>query len=614
MLSYDVIVVGGGLAGLRAAIEAQKHGSVAVVSKVYPMRSHSVAAQGGINAAIGETDSWEDHAFDTVKGSDYLADQDAVEVLCKEGPQAVFEMDNFGALFSRDDSGRIAQRPFGGQDFPRTCYAADKTGHILQHTLYEQGLRHKIQTYSEWFVLEIVVEEQRVRGIIALDIQGGEVRELAAKAVIVATGGYGRVYSRSTNAIINTGDGMSLAYQAGAHLKDMEFVQFHPTTLLGTNILISEGARGEGGLLYNAAGERFVERYAPNKMELAPRDVISRAMETEIAEGRAFEGGYLHLDLTVLGRKLIDERLPQISELARIYMGIDCAEVPIPVQPGQHYSMGGIGTDVDGATNVAGLYAAGEAACVSVHGANRLGGNSLLETIVFGRRAGDAAGKFAGSITGPATLPGASPGTSGEGGTPSDALVFQKERLRELLSRGGPAAGASRSSAAASLTADEATGAPLGSTQRGASPASSNRETYAPIRQDMENIMMAKAGVYRDGERLQSAISDLAEIRSRFNQLHVTDKSLRFNYELQAALELEHSLTLAEVITAGALSRRESRGAHFRTDFPERNDAEWLRHTVASRPGAPNTPEYFAPALSYRDVTIKNFQPKKREY
>jgi len=392
MIEHDIIVIGGGLAGLRAAIEAKKKGAdVAIISKVYPIRSHSGAAQGGINASLGLDDSWESHALDTVKGSDYLADQDTVEILCREAPERVIEMENWGTNFSRTDDGNIAQRPFGGAGFPRTCYAGDRTGHDLLHTLYEQVLRAGIRIYSEWLVTRLIVDKDSCAGFVAMNTADSKLESFRSKATILATGGYGRIYQRSTNAIINRGFGISLAYTAGVPLQDMEFVQFHPTTLLGTNILITEGARGEGGYLYNKDHERFMENYAANAMELAPRDIVARAIQTEIDEGRGFPGGYVQLDITHLGKKTINERLPGIRQIAIDFAGVDPVNEPIPVQPGQHYSMGGVSSNRDGQTPVKGLYAVGECACISVHGANRLGGNSLLDTVVFGKRAGAVA-------------------------------------------------------------------------------------------------------------------------------------------------------------------------------------------------------------------------------
>ncbi|HNV31926.1 MAG TPA: FAD-binding protein, partial [Nitrospira sp.] len=383
MITHDILIVGAGLAGMRAAIAAPPDLNVALLSKVHPVRSHSVAAQGGINAAIGEQDSWEAHAYDTAKGGLYLGDQDAIEAMCREAPQDILELERMGVIFSRTPEGRIAQRPFGGAGFPRTCYAADRTGHALLHAMYEQLMKRRCRVYEEWYVTALLVEQGRCCGVVAWDLVHGGLQVLRAKAVILATGGSGRVFSTSTNAVINTGDGMALAYRAGLPLEDMEFVQFHPTTLKDTGILITEGARGEGGYLLNTLGERFMKRYAPEQMELATRSTVSLAIGQEIQEGRGVDGCVL-LDLRHLGRARILERLPQIRELALEFAGLDPIETPIPIRPGAHYQMGGVKTNAWGETDLPGLFAAGECACVSVHGANRLGGNSLLETIVFG--------------------------------------------------------------------------------------------------------------------------------------------------------------------------------------------------------------------------------------
>ncbi len=394
MLMHEVLVVGGGLAGLMAALNVSGRADTAVLSKIYPTRSHSGAAQGGFNAAMGADDSVEAHIFDTVKGSDYLGDQDAIEVLCSDGPEVIRELDRMGVPWTRSTDGAIAQRSLGGAGFPRACFAADFSGHVVLHTLYEQILKHGVKVYPEWHLLELLVEDGRVAGALVYDLARARLEVIRTKLIILATGGYGRAFAKTTNAHANTGDGMAIAYRAGAVLSDMEFVQFHPTTLYGTNILISEAARGEGGYLRNARGERFMANYAPEKMELAPRDVVSRAIFNEIKEGRGFEGHYVHLDLTHLGEALIAERLPQVRDLAIRYSGVDPARLPINIEPAQHYSMGGVRTDIWGMTPLPGLLAAGEVANLSVHGANRLGGNSLLETVVFGRRAGRKAAEL----------------------------------------------------------------------------------------------------------------------------------------------------------------------------------------------------------------------------
>ncbi|MCL7415789.1 MAG: FAD-dependent oxidoreductase [ANME-2 cluster archaeon] len=558
MITHDIIVVGGGLAGLRAALEAHLRGAdVAVISKVHPIRSHSVAAQGGINASLGKDDSWEAHALDTVKGSDYLADQDAVEVMCRDAPGRVLEMEHWGTLFSRTPDGHIAQRPFGGAGFPRTCYAGDRTGHNLLHTLHEQVMRAGVKIYLEWLVTRLVVDKGRCTGLIAMHTPSSKLEVFGAKATVLATGGYGRIYQRSTNAIINRGYGISLAYHAGVPLQDMEFVQFHPTTLLGSNILMTEGARGEGGYLYNKLHERFMSIYAHDMMELAPRDIVARSIQTEIDEGRGFEGGYVHLDITHLGEKKIEERLGGIRQISIDFAGIDPVKEPIPVQPGQHYSMGGVPCDVNGATPLDGLYAAGECACVSVHGANRLGGNSLLETIVFGKRAGEHAAGYVAGIA----MPGESPYL--------DELDREKEAISQLMGEGG--------------------------------------ENFAVVRDELRSVMQQDVGVFRNRTGLQRAVDTVRMLRERGRNVRVKSSATSFNFELLNAIELKGMLELGQVIAEGALVREESRGAHYRTDFLERDDEQWLKHTLA----------YYAPVgprLEYKDVTITQFQPKKREY
>jgi succinate dehydrogenase / fumarate reductase flavoprotein subunit len=565
LLSHDILVIGGGLTGLRAAMEAKRAGrDVALLSKVHPLRSHSVAAQGGINAALGNApapvkDSWEDHAFDTIKGSDYLADQDAVEVMCQEGIERVIEMENWGTLFSRTGDGKIAQRPFGGAGFPRTCYAADRTGHNLLHVLYEQVTGLQIPVYEEWYALALVIDDGRCTGIIGFNFFKGEILPIHAKSIILATGGYGRIYLKSTNALINTGSGCYLAYQAGVALKDMEFVQFHPTSLYGTNILITEGARGEGGYLLNSKGERFMEHYAPKLMELGPRDIVARGIQTEIDEGRGFEGGYVHLDLRHLGKEKIMDRLPGIRQISIDFAAIDPIQECIPIQPAQHYSMGGIDTNIDGETSLPGLYAAGECACVSVHGANRLGGNSLLETIVFGTRA----------------VRKASQGIEKEKRS-LNQRAFQENlkafhsRLEELFER-------------------------------------RREEPCFRVRDELKTLMTSQVGIFRKESDLLSAKKKIKEMKERLNHVGVKQKDIDFNYEFIRYLELEGMLYLAEVIVEGALARKESRGSHFRLDHPHRGDEHWLRHTMAYK-----TPE--GPRLEYKKVAITSYPPQERTY
>jgi succinate dehydrogenase / fumarate reductase flavoprotein subunit len=542
---------------MRAALEAsRKSVNVAVLSKVHPLRSHSAAAQGGINAALGDEDTWEAHAFDTVKGSDYLADQDAAEVLCKEAPADIIELENMGTVFSRRDDGRLQQRPFGGAGYPRTCYVGDITGQAILHVVWEQLIKAGVPTYEEWFVTSLVVEDGACRGVIAMEMRSGQVQAIGAKAVILATGGLGRVFQPTTNSLISTGDGMSLAYRAGAPLMDMEFVQFHPTTLKDSGVLLTEGARGEGAYLLNSLGERFMARYAPQKMELAPRDVVSRAEQTEIDEGRGVDGCIL-LDLRHLGEERIRERLWQISDLAQDLAGTNILNEPVAVRPGMHYQMGGVKTDVDGATPLPGLYAAGECACVTVHGANRLGGNSLLETVVFGRRAGAAAAEHALAAT-PHNVSQA-------------AVVGQEKALKAVLER------------------------------------SRREDTTAVIRREMGTTMTAKLGVFRSESEISGAVEKVRELKERYRSLGVQDKGRVFNFDLANYLELGYLLDCAECIAAAALARRESRGAHSRRDFPERDDESWLKHSLSY-----HTPD--GPKLDYAPVTVTRWQPERRAY
>jgi succinate dehydrogenase / fumarate reductase flavoprotein subunit len=556
---HDVLVVGAGLSGLRAAIELRKRDvDVAILTKVHPLRSHSVAAQGGINAAMGENDSWEQHAFDTVKGSDYLADQDAVEVLTKGASNAVIENERWGTAFSRTEDGKIAQRPFGGAAFPRTCYAADRTGHNLLHTTFEQSLKYGIKIYEEFFVTSLVVSENRVIGLTAIEIATGIIHGFTSKAIILATGGFGRIYGRSTNALINTGDGCALALKAGVPLKDMEFIQFHPTTLVPSNILITEGARGEGGYLFNAENQRFMDKYAPEQMELAPRDIVARAIRTEINEGRGFEGGYVHLDLRHLGVEKIKERLPGIREISMNFAGIDPIEEPIPVQPGQHYSMGGIHCDKNGKTPLAGLFALGENSCMSVHGANRLGGNSLLETLVFGPIVGRTAADYIANIDMP------------DSRIVENAAFQIRERIQRMLMK-----------------------------EEGEAP--------VDIRTKMESTMDNLVGVFRKSEEIEQALDIIQELQRRFENVSLGRSHTRFNYALIRTLELENMLLLAEAITASALRRRESRGAHWRLDYPSRDDENFLKHTLVYLEGRKLR-------IDYCNVNLGVFEVKERTY
>jgi succinate dehydrogenase / fumarate reductase flavoprotein subunit len=506
-------------------------------------------------------DDWEKHAYDTIKGSDFLADQDAVEVMAKEAPERIVEMDHWGCPFSRNKDGKIAQRPFGGAGFPRTCYAADKTGHYLLVTAYEQVLKRKIRVYAEWFVTSLVTDHGAVKGLTALNILTGDLEPFSSKAVILATGGAGWVYGKSTNSMINTGSGMIVAYRAGVPLKDMEFVQFHPTTLYPTCILISEGARGDGGYLVNSEGERFMKRYAPKTMELAPRDIVSRSIQKEIDEGRGINNLYIHLDIRHLGKEKILRKLPGIRDLAIDFAAIDPVKELIPVQPAQHYTMGGVDCNVKCETRIKGLYAAGECACISVHGANRLGGNSLLETIVFGKIAGENAGIFAKNLSG-------SP-QSGED-IIQTTTEFEKQHISGLIKGNG-------------------------------------NEDLSTIREELRTLMVDKVFLFRTGKALEEAKAKLKQLRARQKHTRAISGRKIYNLDLIRAIEVEEMLDLSEVIVNSALNREESRGSHDRLDFPHRDDVKFLKHTLAYKTSD-------GPRIEYSEVNITKYQPEERKY
>ena len=566
-LSHDVLIVGGGAAGLRAAIAAAEYNpklNVAVVSKVYPMRSHTISAEGGMAAVLREYDSLDSHAYDTIKGSDFLADQDAVEFFVKESPREAIRLEHWGCPFSRDPDGRISVRAFGGMSVKRTLFATDKIGFHLLHTLFQTSLKFSnIHRYDEWFVTSLLVDDGKVEGVTAIELRTGDLVTILAKAVVIATGGCGKIFQFTTNGWIKTGDGMALAYRAGVPLKDMEMVQYHPTLLPNTGILITEAARGEGGYLLNKDGERFLKRYVPGKMELGPRDILSRAEMTEISEGRAFEGpygSYVHLDLTHLGEAVIEEKLPFVKELAERYVGIDPAHEPIPVRPGQHYQMGGVHTDMYGYTGLPGLYAAGEVACVSINGANRLGSNSLTECLVFGAAAGKAAAEYAQKQQAPSF------------GNPVQGLfMIEENRIYDQILKH----------------------------EKG--------ERISAIRTQMQQAMEKYVGIYRDENSLMEACRIVGELKKRVKNAVVEDKDRVFNTELVSALELEFMLDAAEAIAYSALHRRESRGTHSRIDYTKRDDLVFMKHTTAYK--GPD-----GPRIEYSPVTITRWKPEERVY
>ena len=570
---YDALIVGAGGAGLMAALQLSSHGRVAVLSKLYPTRSHTGAAQGGIGAALGnlEEDHWEWHMFDTVRGGDYLADQDAVEILCREAIETVYDLEHWGLPFSRTPEGKIAQRPFGGhtRDFGkapvrRSCYAADRTGHMILQTMYQQCVKNDVHFYNEYHVIDLLIEQGRCAGVVAICLETGEIHTFHAKAVIFATGGFGRVFRVTSNAHALTGDGMSVVLRRGIPLEDMEFFQFHPTGIYKMGILLSEAARGEGAILRNKDGERFMERYAATLLDLAPRDMVSRAIYREVREGRGINGkNYVHLDFTHLGREVLDRKLPDITDFVRTYLGIEPATDLVPVQPTAHYAMGGIPTDNDGRvvideknTPLPGLYAAGETACVSVHGGNRLGTNSLVDILVFGRRSGRHAADFI---------------------KQNDLVPLgpdPEERGREMVGR---------------------------------LINSKGKERAADIRDTLQDEMMEKASVFRDAPTLSAMREKLREIRDRYTHVKLEDSGAKYNTELLEVLELGSLIDVAEVLVESALARQESRGAHFREDFPKRDDPNWLKHTLAYQ--GPKGIEF-----KYKPVSITKFEPKERKY
>ena len=566
-INCDLLIVGGGAAGLRAAtaaVEVEPGLDIAVVSKVYPMRSHTVSAEGGAAAVMREDDNLDLHCFDTIRGSDYLADQDAVELFVNTCPQELIQLEHWGCPWSRDSDGRISVRTFGGMSVKRTLFAADKTGFHMLHSLFQHSLRHaSIRRFDEWFVTSLLVEDGQCVGVTSLDLQTGEVHSILAKSVLLCSGGCGRIFPFTTNGNIKTGDGMAMAYRAGAPLKDMEFVQYHPTGLPGTGILITEASRGEGGYLKNNQGDRFLENYIPGKMELGPRDILSRAIIKEMEAGRAYEGdhgGHVHLDLTHLGEKLIDEKLPFVRELVVKYVGIDPVVEPIPVRPVVHYMMGGVSTDLNGKTPIGGLFASGEVACVTINGSNRLGSNSLTECLVFGGFSGTAAAQHA---------------------------------LEE---------GAGTSSAAETLATDE-----INRIQKNFLTREGGTESISGLRTEMNLTMEEGCGVYRTKEGLEKTTQTLAELRERFQNVTIEDKSSVFNTELVSALELDFMLDVARCLAVAALAREESRGAQARIDFPERDDENFLHHYLvyASDEG---------PRLEKQSVTITRWPPQERKY
>ncbi|MFH1337071.1 MAG: FAD-binding protein [Candidatus Zixiibacteriota bacterium] len=565
MIFHDILIVGGGLAGLRAAIAAaEKKADVAIITRLYPIRSHSGQAQGGVNAALANNpkaadDTPEKHGFDTIKGSDFLADQETSIFMTQEAPEVIFEIEHWGCPFSRTPEGKIAQRPFGGAGYPRTCYGSDRTGHYMLQTLYEQTVKHNIKVYSEWVIVALARDVDTCCGVVALDMKSGQLQAMGANAVIFATGGSARIYGNSTNGITSTAFGVAMPYWAGVPLKDMEFIQFHPTSLFPSNILITEGCRGEGGTLINKDGERFMTKYAPKTMELGPRDIVARSITTEILEGRGFEDSYVYLDLRHLGKAKIMERLPGIRDITLDFIGLDPIEKPIPIQPGTHYCMGGIDADVNGATILPGFYAAGECSCVSVHGANRLGGNSLLDTLVFGKMAGKMAGDYVKDKPKQPRI-----------NALERAMKREEDNFSQMQKGGG-------------------------------------NENPHKINNELRKLMPEKAGIYRDEKLMADGLAQIKALKERFKKARPVASGRSFNFDKLWFLEIKGNLDVAEVLMAGGLARKESRGSHFRRDFPTRDDANFLKHTLATY-----SPE--GPKLSYKPASITKYQPEERKY
>jgi len=567
MQPYDIVIVGAGGGGLYAAMEALNTNpnlNIAVISKVYPTRSHTSAAQGGVNAALAnrhKDDTIELHTYDTVKGSDFIGDQDAIEILCTQAPVVVRELENLGAPFSRMEDGTIAQRPFGGAQKYRCCYCADKTGHTILHTLFEQCIRRGVKFFSEYYLLSLEHDGASAQGVLVMNMMTGKIETFPARNVIIATGGYAKMYwQKSSNAAGNTGDGQAAALRAGLALEDMEFIQFHPTGLRKSGLLISEGARGEGGYLVNNKGERFMSRYAPQKMELGPRDLVSRSIEIEINEGRGFDseaGQYMHLDLRHLGADLIKDRLPQIRELAIYFEGVDPIEEPIPIRPTAHYSMGGIDVNTDCETAVKGVYAVGESACISVHGANRLGGNSLLDILVFGKIAGKKAAEKCGENT-PKPI--------------SSARIDQfHEEIKGYHNH-------------------------------------ERTERFGELREELGKTLGANVGIYRVREKLEKGVADIEAIKERFKNVRVHDTTSVYNTNLTQVFELKNMIDLALTVAKGALAREESRGSHSREDFPKRDDQNWHKHSIF------HMKENGEIAVSTKEVTMGKYQLEERTY